>query len=153
TIGLNRIDSSAFGWDNEFQPHVVDVPEFEIDAYKVSNGDFMEFVEARAYEEASLWSEDGWKWVTEHGIGHPKFWTKRGNVWWYHAMFGEIPLPQSWPVYVSHSEASAYAQWKNQRLPTEAEFHRAALGQRGLGNFGLNGWDPVAVQSNANATS
>src|SRR5262249_8092093 len=103
--------------------------------------------------ERSLWSEDGWKWITEHDIRHPKFWAKRGNAWCQRAMFGEIPLPQSWPVYVSHSEASAYARWKNQLLPTEAEFHRAALGQRSHGNFGLRGWDPVAVQANAAAAS
>ena len=152
TLGLNRTDTS-FGWDNEFEAHVVDIPEFEIDVYKVSNGDFMEFVDAGAYEERSLWTEDGWKWITERGVRHPKFWAKRGNAWLYRTIFGEIPLPESWPVYVSHSEASAYARWKKQQLPTEAEFDRAALGQQGRGHFGLHSWDPVAVQSNSDVKS
>ena len=43
-------------------------------------------------------------------------------------MFEEIPLPLDWPVYVSHAEASAYATWAGKRLPTEAEWHRAAYG-------------------------
>jgi formylglycine-generating enzyme required for sulfatase activity len=43
-------------------------------------------------------------------------------------MFERIPLPPSWPVYVSHAEAAAYARWSGARLPTEAEFQRAAYG-------------------------
>ena len=42
-------------------------------------------------------------------------------------MFDLMPLPLSWPVYVSQAEASAYAEWRGARLPTEAEFQRAAL--------------------------
>jgi formylglycine-generating enzyme required for sulfatase activity len=43
-------------------------------------------------------------------------------------MFEDLELPLSWPVYVSHAEASAFARWRGRRLPTEAEFHRAAYG-------------------------
>jgi ergothioneine biosynthesis protein EgtB len=152
-LGINRADGSEFGWDNEFESHIVDVPEFEIDVYKVSNGEFLKFVEAGAYEERSHWKEADWEWISSEGIRHPKFWVKRRNGWWYRAMFDEIPMPQSWPVYVSHAEASAYARWKEQMLPTEAEFHRASLGQKVQGNLGLHGWDPVAVQANKDATS
>ena len=42
--------------------------------------------------------------------------------------FEEIPMPQSWPVYVTHKQAEAYARWAGSRLPTEAEYHRAAFG-------------------------
>jgi ergothioneine biosynthesis protein EgtB len=152
-LGIHRSDHSTFGWDNEYEGHIVNVSEFQIDVYKVSNGDFLEFVEAGAYEEPSLWTEADWKWINSHGVRHPKFWVKRQHVWWYRAMFGEIPLPESWPVYVSHAEASAYARWKEQTLPTEAEFHRAALGQKVRGNLGLYGWDPIAVHSNKDAKS
>jgi gamma-glutamyl hercynylcysteine S-oxide synthase len=152
-LGINLTDCSTFGWDNEFEGHIVNVPEFEIDVYKVSNGEYLEFVEGGGYEEPSFWTEADWKWITFNGIRHPKFWVKRRNEWWYHAMFGKIPMAESWPVYVSHAEASAYARWRNQMLPTEVEFQRAALGQAAQGNLGLNGWEPVAVQSNKNATS
>jgi formylglycine-generating enzyme required for sulfatase activity len=68
-------------------------------------------------------------------------------------MFGEVPLPAAWPVYVSHAEASAYARWRGARLPTEAEWHRAAEGTPALegraaagvhGNFGGLRLDPTA---------
>jgi formylglycine-generating enzyme required for sulfatase activity len=78
-------------------------------------------------------------------------------------MFGTRPLPPTWPVYVSHAEASAYARWSGRRLPTEAELHRAAYatptgGERMFpwgdtppdpkrGNFGFERWDPVPVGS------
>jgi formylglycine-generating enzyme required for sulfatase activity len=76
-------------------------------------------------------------------------------------MFELIPLPASWPVYVSQAEASAYARWKRRRLPTEAEFHRAAFGTPSgtervypwgdsapdptRGNFDFASWEPVPV--------
>ena len=152
-LGGYRDDGSTFGWDNEFEGHFVNVPEFEIDVYKVSNGEFLEFLRAGGYEERSLWSEDGWSWIHASDIRHPKFWLKRGTEWWYRAMFGEIPLPLSWPVYVSHAEASAYASWRHKSLPTEAEFHRAAEGQEEYGNFGLRRWEPAPVHSNERARS
>ena len=113
----------------------------------------MEFVESGGYDESALWNQTDWQWIRSQGIRHPKFWVKRQNEWFYRAMFGEIPMPQSWPVYVSHAEASAYARWKGEMLPAEAEFHRAAIGQAVKGNVGLQAWDPVAVHSNQNATS
>jgi ergothioneine biosynthesis protein EgtB len=152
-LGMNRANGGAFGWDNEYEAHIVHVPGFEIDVYKVSNGEFMEFVESGGYDESALWKETDWQWIRSQGIRHPKFWVKRQNEWLYRAMFGEIPMPQSWPVYVSYAEASAYARWKGQMLPSEPEFHRAALGQTVKGNGGLPAWDPVAVHSNRNATS
>jgi ergothioneine biosynthesis protein EgtB len=152
-IGMNRSDDSMFGWDNEFEGHLVNVSEFQIDVYKVSNGAFLEFVKAGGYEEASLWKEADWKWISSYDIRYPKFWVKRQNVWWYRGMFGEIPLPESWPVYVSHAEASAYARWKKQTLPTEAEFHRAAHGQKIRPDLGFGDWEPVAVDLNKDAKS
>src|SRR6266699_3455150 len=90
-VGMNRADGRAFGWDNEFEGYMVNVPEFEIDVYKVSNGEFMEFVEAGGYEESSFWNQADWKWIHSKGIRHPQFWVKRGDEWGYRAMFAEIP--------------------------------------------------------------
>jgi len=59
-------------------------------------------------------------------------------------MFEEIPMPMDWPVYVSHSEASAYANWIGKSLPSEAEWQLAAQASK-PGNAGFIRWDPVPV--------
>jgi ergothioneine biosynthesis protein EgtB len=134
-----------FGWDNEFRAHSSFVPEFSIDAFNVTNADFLEFVRAGGYEHRPLWGEEDWNWVQSAGIWHPKFWVSRGEHWFYRTMFEEIPLPLTWPAYVSQAEASAYARWKNKSLPTEAQYHRAAFGSLPVGNFGFKSWSPAPV--------
>ena len=62
-------------------------------------------------------------------------------------MFDEIPLPPDWPAYVSHAEASAYARAAGKKLPTEAQWHRAAEGARPAGNTDFKSWDPAPVNA------
>jgi gamma-glutamyl hercynylcysteine S-oxide synthase len=131
TLGL----SEGFGWDNEFDAHEVQVGAFQIDRYKVTNGDYLKFVQEGGYEDESL------KWLADKGIRRPVFW-KNESV--YRTMFTEIPMPLDWPVYVSHSEAGAYARWAGKSLPTEAEWQRAAQSSV-PGNAGFERWDPVPV--------
>ena len=158
TLGANR-DRIAFGWDNEFDEHQVAVPAFDIDVHNVTNHEFMAFVEAGGYQNRALWPVDQWEWVLQERLSYPTFWTRRGTEWCWRGMFEEIPLPPAWPAYVSQAEASAYARWKGRRLPTEAEFHRAAFGTPSAeertfpwgdapadpsrGNFDFASWEPV----------
>ncbi len=128
TLGIAREDAAGFGWDNEFEGHAVEVPGFAIDRYKVTNGQYLDFVNAGGYQDRGLWSRAAWEWKEKQGIARPLLWRKAGEAWRYQAMFEELPLPLDWPVYVSHAEASAYAAWAGKRLPTEAEWHRAAYG-------------------------
>ena len=165
TLGADR-NRILFGWDNEFDEHRVNVPAFDIDIDNVSNAQFLEFVEAGGYRDRSLWSDDHWKWIQENRITHPYFWSvsegPTASRSWI-GMFGSIPLPGDWPVYISHAEAEAYARWKGRRLPTEAEYHRAAFGTPSgdeqsypwgespagpeHGNFDFVRFDPVPVGS------
>jgi iron(II)-dependent oxidoreductase len=162
TLGLRR-SSESFGWDNEFEAHSVDVPGFAIDRYKVSNRQYLEFMEAGGYQVRNFWSDDDWNWKSTFGIVHPVSWKKAGDHWLYRTMFDEVPLPLEWPVHVSHAEASAYAQWAGKALPTEAEWHRAACGTASeteriypwgseapspsFGNFDFQSWDPTPVNA------
>jgi len=139
-------ESGEFGWDNEFQSQTVEVPAFEIDRYKVTNGQYLEFVRAGGYERKELWGEANSQWKERAGIQHPVFWRRAGELWLLRTMFDEIVLPLNWPAYVSHAEASAYAAWARKRLPTEAEWHRAAEGAKGT-DFGLRRWDPAPVNA------
>ncbi len=162
-LGKPRLNGSGFGWDNEFEEVAVKAPAFRIDAFNVTNEDFLEFIRSGAYEDHAFWSEGGWQWKEKSGMKHPAFWVQRRDEWRYQTMFGEIPFPKRWPVYVSHAEASAYARWKGKSLPTEAQWHRAALGTRTeaeraypwgteapaprFGNFDFHRWNPVNVGS------
>jgi gamma-glutamyl hercynylcysteine S-oxide synthase len=117
-----------FGWDNEFEASVVDVPEFRIGVFPVTNAQFLEFVRAGGYADRSLWDAENWDWKESRGLRHPFFWEADAGRWFYRGMFERIPLPLDWPVYASHAEASAYARWAGKALPTEAQWHRAAYG-------------------------
>ena len=141
-LGL-RHDSAIFGWDNEFNEHTVHVPEFTIDKYKVTNAEFLRFLDAGGYSNSALWTVDDWVWRTTNNISHPAFWVRRGDTWAYRSMFDELPLPLDWPVYVSHAEANAFARWAGKSLPTEAEWQLAAVGNTVPAAEGA--WDPVPV--------
>lgn len=101
-------ETIAFGWDNEFPACDLDVPAFAMARYPVTNGDWLRFVKA--------------------GGPVPVFWVERDGEYFLRGVFEELPLPRSWPVYVSHDQAAAYSAWAGMRLPTEAEFQRAAYG-------------------------
>jgi iron(II)-dependent oxidoreductase len=145
TLGLPR-DSPVFGWDNEFEQVTVRVPEFNVDKYKITNGQFLGFLEAGGYTDRSLWAPTDWEWRTTQDISHPVFWVRHKNGWDYRSMFEAIPLPLNQPVYVSHAEASAYARWVGKMLPTEAEWHRAASGAFGVQGLIAEGWEWTATE-------
>ena len=126
TLGLSS-ESEDFGWDNEFEAHTVEVPGFAIDKYKVTNGQYLEFMEAGGYDKRDLWSEADCQWRVAQNITHPAFWNCGADGWLYRGMFEETALPLDGPVYVSHAEASAYARWAGKKLPTEAQWQRAAI--------------------------
>jgi len=125
-LGTDRA-AWRFGWDNEFEAHEVEVGPFAIAPYDVTNGEFLAFVEAGGYESARWWSADDWAWRSREGVVHPPFWNRRDGQWYWRGLLEDIALPPAWPVYVTHAEANAYARWKGARLPSEAEYHRAAF--------------------------
>jgi gamma-glutamyl hercynylcysteine S-oxide synthase len=156
----------GFGWDNEFASHRVAVPAFRIDRHMVTNAQFLRFVEAGGYAEPRHWSADDWRWRATHAILHPAAWQRRDGDWllWSRADF--VPFQADWPVYVSHAEASAYAHWAGRRLPTEAQWQRAAYGDGEApypwgdapadaerGHFDFACWDPVAVDAHPRGAS
>lgn len=174
TLGLSRNqhlsnDSVAFGWDNEFEEHTVAVPAFEIDECKVSNGEYLSFVNAGGYQDRNHWNSPDWEWIEKHGVRGPVFWKLTDDAWFYRGMFSEFPLPLDWPIYVSHAEASAYARWAGKSLPNEAQWHRAAYGRGDgaeysypwgeqapapqFGYFDFERWDPVPVNAFSAARS
>jgi ergothioneine biosynthesis protein EgtB len=125
-----KFNDNAFGWDNEFSEIVVDVPAFKIDSLPVTNGEFFEFVECGAYDNERFWRPEDWMWKNLEKKRYPSSWSMQDDEWFYRSMFESFSLAQvaGWPVYLSLAEARAYARWRGMRLPTEAEYHRAAFG-------------------------
>jgi ergothioneine biosynthesis protein EgtB len=128
TLGVPKDSARLRVWDNECDEHRVWVPEFRIQRYPVTNGAFLKFVQAGGYHEPAFWSDLDWQWRVQSGTEHPVFWQFTGAGWCWRAMFTQIPLPLAWPAFVSHAEASAYARYARRRLPSEAQWHRAASG-------------------------
>ena len=136
TLGTSDADG-PFAWDNEMPAHVVIVDDFTIDVHDVTNAEYMEFVDAGGYRDERWWRAEDWAWIRADGIAHPHFWSQHDGRWLWRAMFEHIPLPGSWPVYVTWAEAAAFTRWRGQRLLTEPEFHRAAYGSNAEPNMEL----------------
>ncbi|HEY7289950.1 MAG TPA: SUMF1/EgtB/PvdO family nonheme iron enzyme [Vicinamibacterales bacterium] len=127
TLGVDR-GRIPFGWDNEFPGLSAHVDAFAIERHDVTNAQFLDFVEDGGYQEAGLWAPADWDWIRSERIEHPLFWERGEDGWLWRGMFDRVALPAAWPVYVSHAEAAAFACWNAARLPTEAEYQRAAYG-------------------------
>jgi gamma-glutamyl hercynylcysteine S-oxide synthase len=167
-MGVDR-GSARFMWDNECPHHADHVSGFAIECHDVTNAAFMEFVDAGGYQDPRYWHADDWDWVRRKEIRHPLFWEDHAGGWSWRGMFEPIALPPAWPVYVTHAEAEAYARWRGARLPTEAEFQRAAYGtpagvERRFpwgdaspevchGVFDFTSWDPAPVGSHPDGRS
>src|SRR5699024_6908737 len=78
------------------------------------------------YNQVLLWHSDGWAWLNENAIKAPLYWHQIDGEWFQYTLAGLKKLALNAPVsHLSYYEAFAFAQWKDMRLPTEAEWEVA----------------------------
>ncbi|MFD7319614.1 ergothioneine biosynthesis protein EgtB [Streptomyces sp. NPDC059875] len=138
--------------DNERPAHTRMVPAFFIDTVPVTNGAYMAFVADGGYTDERWWQAEGWAQIRQHDIGAPLFWRRDGGQWMRRRFGVTEPVPEDEPVvHVSWYEADAYARWAGRRLPTEAEWEKAARNDPASGRSRRYPWgdtDPEPVHAN-----
>jgi iron(II)-dependent oxidoreductase len=103
----------GFAYDNERPRHAVEVASFRIAKRPVTNATWLTFTEGGGYERRPWWSHEAWMWKEEYDIGDCPESVRTGD-------------PDAPVVHVSWFEADAFARWAGARLPTEAEWEKAA---------------------------
>jgi ergothioneine biosynthesis protein EgtB len=128
-LGHAQDARGTFAWDNEKPAHKVFLEDFQIDRAPVSNGDYFEFIKAGGYQDFRWWHSAGWTQVNQDNWQAPLYWEQHDGQWMIrdfaglHAAKDKLNEPVS---HVSFLEAAAYAKWAGKRLPTEAEWEKAA---------------------------
>ncbi|MEQ1606229.1 MAG: ergothioneine biosynthesis protein EgtB [Pyrinomonadaceae bacterium] len=119
-------DGDSFCFDNELSRHKVYLNDFALSDRLVTNAEFIEFIDAGGYTDFRFWHSEGWDWVNREAVRSPLYWNKIDGEWNHFTLGGLRPLPLDAPVcHVSFYEASAFAEWKGIRLPTEFEWEVA----------------------------
>jgi putative 4-mercaptohistidine N1-methyltranferase len=125
----------TFGWDNEYGDVILVTKPIKATKFKITNGEFLEFVKANGYRERKYWGNEGWEWLQttdkntwkKEIIDCPLFWLKDSNTkngFKLRLIFDEIELPLNWPVEVSYHESRAYCAWLQEKNRLTNSFYR-----------------------------
>jgi ergothioneine biosynthesis protein EgtB len=126
-VGIGH-EGDGFCFDNELPRHREYLRPFALAGRLVTNGEYLQFVEAGGYRDPALWLSEGWDQVCALELAHPMYWQRDdAGRWFEFTLHGLRPLDSARPATsVSLYEADAFAHWSGARLPTEAEWEIAA---------------------------
>jgi len=141
----------TFAYDNETPRHKVYLDDFRLASRAVTNGEFINFIEAGGYQNPELWLSDAWKIVCQRQWQAPLYWERIDDDWWHMTLGGMKRVDTNAPVcHVSFYEAAAYARWAGKRLPGEVEWEVATATLPVEGNLCDTGFlQPVPAHGEA----
>lgn len=129
-------DGEGFSYDCERPRHKTFLNPFKIASRPVTNKEWIGFMNAGGYENATLWLSDGWATCQKENWDCPLYWWEQDGVWWTYTLRGPQEVNLNAPVvHVSYYEADAYARFVGKRLPSEAEWELVARDKPIAGNF------------------
>lgn len=129
-------EGEGFSFDNESPRHKQYLYPYQLASRLVTNGEYLQFIEEDGYDNPCFWFTEGWNWIKSNNCRHPLYWRHEAGEWKEFTLHGLIPLDPNLPViHISFYEASAFAQWCDARLPTEAEWENSASKQKIDGYF------------------
>jgi ergothioneine biosynthesis protein EgtB len=146
---------NQFAYDVEMPSHKVYLNDYYIDNTPVTNADFLQFIRDGGYSNYKYWLDEGWQWVKQNKINSPMYWEQDENGNWIKCDFKGRRFIENFPdepvTNVSFFEADAYARWAGKRLPSEAEWEKAASWNEDRGKKRLYPWgddEPNEFNSN-----
>ena len=120
-------EGEGFCFDNELPKHRQFIQNFEIMDRPVTNGEYLEFIEAGGYTNFRYWLQEGWQWLRTSNVSCPMYWHLKDGKWCFFHFDGLRELDPDLPaMHLSYFVADAYANWKGLHLPTEFEWEAAA---------------------------
>lgn len=140
--GIRQIghQGRGFAFDNESPRHQVLVREHRLADRFITNGEYLDFIEAGGYRDPALWLSDGWALLQREGVVHPLYWERGDNGWMQFTLGGLRELAVDEPVcHINFYEADAFARWAGKRLPLESELEAMLEDQTVAGNFAERG--------------
>src|SRR5262249_42642938 len=119
-VGWIGHEGDSFCYDNEEPRHREVIHTFQLASRLVTNGEYLQFIEAGGYSDPLLWLSEGWYTIQQETWEAPLYWEKHDGRWFYMTLSGFREVDMTEPVcHVSYYEADAFARWAGARLPTE----------------------------------